>query len=130
MQLIDSMLSDTLWIYTSIIGALLGAAFLAYFRNTRAGLWCYAKFDMFLDWLVERWGLTWFEQPVDAWRKKYPYVTKKIDELEARIKKLEGKKGGKKKRLKKQGIIQHIQTAMAKYLMKNMQCTWSSNVKS
>jgi len=30
-------------------------------------------------------GLTWFEQPTDAWRKKYPYVTKKIDELEARI---------------------------------------------
>jgi|TARA_B100001094_G_scaffold1913_1_gene1689 hypothetical protein len=91
MQLIDSMLSDTLWIYTSIIGALLGAAFLAYFRNTRAGLWCYAKFDTFLDWLVERWGLTWFEQPIDAWRKKYPYVTKKIDELEARIAELEGK---------------------------------------
>ena len=20
---------------------------------------------------------TWFEQPTDAWRKKYPYVTKK-----------------------------------------------------
>jgi len=29
------------------------------------------------------------QQPEDAWRKKYPYVTKKIDELEARLKKLE-----------------------------------------
>jgi hypothetical protein len=47
---------------------------------------------MFLDWLVERWGLTWFAQPADAWRKKYPHVTKKIDELEARIAELEGKK--------------------------------------
>jgi len=67
----------------------LGAAFLAYFKDTRAGLWCYAKLDQTLDYLVERWGWTWFEQPTDAWRKKYPYVTKKIDELEARISAME-----------------------------------------
>ena len=36
-----------------------------------------------------RWGWTWLQQPEDAWRKKYPYVTKKIDELENRINKLE-----------------------------------------
>jgi hypothetical protein len=93
MDLISQLLDDTLWIYTSIAGALLGAAFLAYFKGTRAGLWCYAKFDLFLDYLVERWGLTWFEQPTDAWRKKYPFVTKKIDELEARIIELENKDG-------------------------------------
>ena len=93
MDLISRLLDDTLWIYTSIAGALLGAAFLAYFKGTRAGLWCYAKFDLFLDYLVERWSLTWFEQPTDAWRKKYPFVTKKIDELEARIIELENKDG-------------------------------------
>jgi len=81
MEMIVRMLDDTLWIYTAIAGSLVGAAFLAYFKDTRAGLWCYAKLDQFLDYLVERWGLTWFEQPTDAWRKKYPYVTKKIDEL-------------------------------------------------
>ena len=42
----------------------------------------YGKFDTFADYLVERWGLTWLQQPDDAWRKKYPYVTKKIDEIE------------------------------------------------
>ena len=93
MDLISRLLDDTLWIYTSIAGALLGAAFLTYFKGTRAGLWCYAKFDLFLDYLVERWGLTWFEQPTDAWRKKYPFVTKKIDELEDRIIELENKDG-------------------------------------
>lgn len=91
MDLISNLFSDTLWIYTSIIGALLGAAFLAYFKDTHAGLWAYAKLDQFLDYLVERWGLTWLKQPEDAWRKKYPYVTKKIDELENRIKELEKK---------------------------------------
>ena len=58
-------------------------------KSTRIGLWLYSKFDMILDYLVMRWGWTWLEQPEDAWRKKYPYVTKKIDELEKRINKLE-----------------------------------------
>jgi len=83
------MSSDRLWIYTALAGSLFGAAFLAYFKDTRAGLWCYAKFDLTLDFLVERWGWTWFEQPTDAWRKKYPHVTKQIDKLEERIKILE-----------------------------------------
>ena len=87
--MIERLFEDTLWIYTAILGSLLGAAFLAYFKDTRAGLWCYAKLDQTLDYLVERWGWTWFEQPTDAWRKKYPYVTKKIDELEARISAME-----------------------------------------
>ena len=90
--MIERMATDRLWIYTGIAGSLFGAAFLMYFKDTRAGLWCYAKFDMTLDYLVERWGLTRFEQPVDAWRKKYPHVTKKIDELEKRLKHLEGKR--------------------------------------
>ena len=92
MDLIARMLDDTLWIYTAIAGSLLGAAFLAYFKDTNAGIWCYGKLDQFLDYLVERWGLTWFEQPTDAWRKKYPHVTKKIDELEARLENLEREK--------------------------------------
>jgi hypothetical protein len=96
MDLIDRLLSDTLWIYTSIAGALLGAAFLAWFKGTRAGLWCYAKFDMFLDYLVDRWGWAWLQQPDNAWRKKYPHVTKKIDELEARIAELEGNSNGRR----------------------------------
>lgn len=95
MDIIDRLFDDTLWIYTAIIGSLAGAAFLAYFKDTRAGLWAYAKLDQTLDYLVQRWGLTWLEQPTDAWRKKYPHVTRKIDELEARIKILEGEKNGK-----------------------------------
>jgi hypothetical protein len=90
--MIDKLFSDTLWIYTGIGGSLVGAAFLAYFKDTKAGLWCYAKLDQFLDYLVARYGWTWLEQPTDAWRKKYPFVTKKIDELEARIRILENQK--------------------------------------
>ena len=89
--MLERLFADTLLIYTSIAGAVLGAAFLAYFKDTRAGLWAYAKLDLFLDYLIERWGLTWLEQPEDAWRKKYPKITKKIDAIESRLDDLEKK---------------------------------------
>ena len=85
----ESLFSDTTWIYTSIVGSILGAVCLAYLSTTRVGLWAYAQVDRCMDFLVERYGWTWLQQPEDAWRKKYPHVTKKIDELEARIKELE-----------------------------------------
>ena len=87
--MIERMFDDTLWIWTAIAGSIIGAIALAYLKDTRAGIWFYAKVDQTLDFLVERWGWTWLEQPTDAWRKKYPYVTKKNDELEERIEQLE-----------------------------------------
>ena len=96
-EMIEQMASNRLWIYTALAGSLIGLAFSTYFKSTRLGLWLYAKFDIALDFLVERYGWTWLEQPTDAWRKKYPHVTKKIDELEERLNKLEGKKNAKKK---------------------------------
>lgn len=91
MDMIARMFDDTLWIYTAIGGSILGAVVLAYLSTTRIGLWGYAKFDLAVDYLVARYGWTWLEQPTDAWRKKYPHVTKKIDELERRIEELEEK---------------------------------------
>jgi len=90
--MIDRMFSDTLWIWTAIGGSLAGAIALAYLKDTRAGIWTYNKIDSILDYLVDRYGWTWLEPPADAWRKKSPHVTKKIDELEARIAELEKQK--------------------------------------
>ena len=84
-EMIEQMTSNRLWIYTALVGSLFGLAFSTYFKSTRIGLWLYSKFDTGADYLVERFGWTWLEQPEDAWRKKYPYVTKKIDELESRL---------------------------------------------
>ena len=89
--MIEQMASNRLWIYTALVGSLFGLAFSTYFKSTRIGLWLYSKFDRSVDYLVERFGWTWLEQPEDAWRKKYPHVTKKIDELEVRLKDLEEK---------------------------------------
>ena len=89
MEMIDRMFSDTLWIWTAIGGSIAGAIALAYLKETNIGIWFYGKIDNTMDWLVERYGWTWLEQPEDAWRKKYPKITKKIDDLERRLEELE-----------------------------------------
>ena len=89
--MIEQMASNRLWIYTALVGSLFGLAFSTYFKSTRIGLWLYSKFDRSVDYLVERFGWTWLEQPEGAWRKKYTHVTKKIDELERRLENLEEK---------------------------------------
>ena len=48
-----------------------------------------SKFDLFLDSLVDKFGWDFLQDDPEAWRKRYPKVTKKVDELEARIKELE-----------------------------------------
>ena len=88
-EMIERMVSDRLWIYTGIAGSIFGALFLAYMRDTRIGLWVYSKWDNLLDYIRDKFGWTWFDQPEDAWRKISPRIEKKIDELEDRIKKLE-----------------------------------------
>jgi hypothetical protein len=88
-EMIERMASDRLWIYTGIAGSLFGAAFLMWFKDTRMALWAYSKFDAILDYLVDRWGWTWLQEPEDVWRKRYPRITKKIDELEERLEKIE-----------------------------------------
>lgn len=88
-ELLDRMFGDTLWIYTGIVGSIFGALFIAYMRDTRIGLWFYGKWDFVLDFVRDRYGWTWFDQDVDAWRKVNPNIAKKIDEIETRVKELE-----------------------------------------
>jgi hypothetical protein len=90
-DMMERIASDRLWIYTAIIGGIISAMVVAYLGTTRIGLWAYAQFDRIVDYLVARWGLTWLEQPEDAWKKKYPKIVAKIDDLEARIKNLENR---------------------------------------
>ena len=100
MEMLTRMFGDTLWIYTAIGGSIIGAAFLAWFRTPKAALYLMGKFDGLLDYLVDRFGWEWLQDDPEAWRKRYPKVTKKIDDMEKRISKLESKSpktlGGKK----------------------------------
>lgn len=89
MDILERLTDDTLWIYTAILGSITGAAFLFWFKDTRMAQWGVAKFDLLLETLAIRWGWTWLQTDPDLWRKKYPKVVAKIDELEARIEYME-----------------------------------------
>ena len=88
-EIITDMLTNRLWIYTAIAGSLLGAAFLFWFKDTKLATWAVSKMDGTLECLVNRWGWTWLQNDPNAWRKRYPRITKKIDDLEERIEQLE-----------------------------------------
>ena len=88
-EMISQMAGDRLWIYTSIAGSLFGAAFLFWFKDTRMATWGVTKFDATLEYLAIRWGWTWLQNDPNAWRVKYPKITSKIDEIEARLDQLE-----------------------------------------
>lgn len=91
MEIINSLFGDTLWIYTSVAGALLGAACLAYIQTTRIGLWGYAQFDKLIDFFRDRYGWTWLAQDPDAWLKANPQLAAKLAEFDERLAKLEKK---------------------------------------
>ena len=88
-EIVTDMLTNRLWIYTAIAGSLLGAAFLFWFKDTKLATWAVSKMDGTLEYLAKRWGWTWLQSDPKAWRKRYPRITKKIDELEERIAELE-----------------------------------------
>ena len=95
-EMIERMASDRLWIYTAIAGSIAGAVFLFRFKDTKIEIWSVSKFDHTLEYLAKRWGWTWLQNDPNAWRVKYPKITSKIDDLEARLEKLEGKNAKKK----------------------------------
>ncbi len=77
------------WLISSIAGSILGSAADTWFADTKLGRWFYKKVDDVASWASKKLGLKVL-QDENNWRKKYPNVSKKIDDLEARIKKLEG----------------------------------------
>ena len=89
--MLTQLATDRLWIYTGIAGSIFGALFLFWVKDTYIAFWVFTKWDNILNFLVDRWGWTWFKQSDDAWRKRYPMITKKIDSLEYEIQDLKSK---------------------------------------
>ena len=79
------------WLISSIAGSILGSAADTWFADTKLGRWVYKKVDDVASWASKKLGLKVL-QDENNWRKKYPNVSKKLDNLEARIKQLEGDK--------------------------------------
>ena len=79
-----------MWIFliSSIVGSILGGAANSWFADTKAGVWFYKKVDDVSTWASKKLGLKVLEDE-NNWKAKHPHVSQKIDELEARINKIE-----------------------------------------
>ncbi|MGY8865476.1 MAG: hypothetical protein ACKVJK_07560 [Methylophagaceae bacterium] len=91
-ETIERMTDDRLWVYTAIAGSIFSALFIAYMRDTKIALWLFGKWDWLLDSIRDRYGWTWFDQDPDAWKSINPNIARKIEDLDARLLKLESKK--------------------------------------
>jgi hypothetical protein len=76
------------WLISSIASSILGSAANSWFADTKLGMWFYKKIDDVSTWASKKLGLKVL-QDEDNWKKKYPNVSKHIDDLEARIERLE-----------------------------------------
>ena len=79
------------WIISNIAGSILGSAADTWFADTKAGKWFYKKVDDVSSWASKKLGLKVLQDEKN-WKVKYPNVSKKLDDLEARLIELEGDK--------------------------------------
>jgi len=79
-----------MWVFliSNIAGSILGSAADSWFADTKLGIWFYNKVDDVSTWASKKLGLKVL-QDESNWKKKYPNVSKKLDELETRLKKIE-----------------------------------------
>ena len=79
-----------MWFFliSNIAGAILGNAADSWFADTKLGIWTYKKVDDVSTWASKKLGLKILKDE-NNWKTKYPNVAMKIEELEARLEKLE-----------------------------------------
>jgi len=83
-----------LFLISSIAGSILGNATDSWFAETKMGKWFYRKVVDVASWASRKLGLKVLNNETN-WKKKYPNVSLKIDDLEARIETLEKEKANK-----------------------------------
>ena len=69
------------WIVSSIAGSILGSATSSWFEKTAMGRWFNRKMENIYNWAAKRYGFEVLKSE-EKWKKKYPNIAKKIDELE------------------------------------------------
>ena len=76
------------WLISAIAGSILGSAADSWFADTKAGIWFYKKVDQISGWAARKLNIKILAEE-DAWKKKYPNVAKKMDDLDNRLSELE-----------------------------------------
>ena len=77
-----------MFLISSITSSIIGMAAESWFADTKLGVWFYKKVDNVLTWASKKLKLRVLQNE-ENWKKKYPNISKKLEELEAKINKLE-----------------------------------------
>ena len=78
----------------AITGAIIGDASAEWFKKTKVGLWFYKKVERLYNWAAKSYNIK-IATVEEKLLKKYPNLMNRINNLEKRVKKLEGADGGK-----------------------------------
>ena len=76
------------FILKSIAGSIIGSATESWFRDTKLGVWTYAKLDSLYTWASKRYGIKLLTDERKR-MAKFPELSKRLDSIEARIRILE-----------------------------------------
>lgn len=76
------------WLISSIAGSIIGSATESWFRDTKVGVWFYAKMDSLYTWASERYGLKILTDEEER-MKKFPQLSKRLEALEEKVEELE-----------------------------------------
>ena len=76
------------WLISSIAGGILGNAADSWFADTKLGKWFYGTIDTVCTWAAKKLNIKILADE-EKWRKKYPLVSQKLEDLEKRISQLE-----------------------------------------
>lgn len=72
----------------SILSAIIGSSFYRWFQSTKMGIWFQNKLDTFMNYLSTKYDIEIAKKEA-KWRKDYPLLSERMDNIENKIKELE-----------------------------------------
>lgn len=76
------------WLISSIASSIIGSATEGWFKDTKVGVWFYAKLDSLYTWASKRYGLKILTDE-DKKMEKFPQLKERLEVLEKKVKELE-----------------------------------------
>ena len=76
------------WAISAIAGSILGSATDSWFRDTKLGVWFYAKMDSLYSWAAGKYGIKLITDE-EKRMAKFPALAKRLDSIETRLRLLE-----------------------------------------
>ena len=76
------------WLVSAIAGSIIGSATDSWFRDTKMGVWFYAKLDSLYTWASKRYGIKILTDERKR-MAKFPELAKRLDSIESRVRLLE-----------------------------------------